>query len=447
MAVVLVALSCLAAGLKTAEIKGRCHPEVLRKGMHIGTGLIALPLPWMFDSVWSMIVLATFATAAMTATRSVGWLRQRVGTVMSGVGRDSLGEIYFPVAVAVIFVLSRGEPLLYVIPVLMLTLADAAAALVGVRYGQVRYQTSGGAKSLEGSAAFFLVAFFSVHLPLLLTTRTGRAESVLIAAILALLVMMIECVAWRGIDNLLIPLGAHALLRLYLDADTRLLLFHLLVAVSLTVFALTWRRRSKLDDSALVGCALFGYAVFAVGGWSWLVGPAGFFLTQAVFWPRSSGKRTHTVLAMLSVVSPGLVWLFVHAVTAEQWLLVPFTAAFATQLTLYGMTRTGIQPNHGGKRHPMRVLVNVGLGWVVVYSVTLLVDSGYRVINTGTALDAPSVATDLGYGLLGIGLAAIVFHFAMPLIYGPPLRSAAINPTFAVLGAVASLVAGVRWLF
>ena len=447
MAAVLAAFAILLVGLKVAEKKGRFHPEVLRKGVHVGMGLVVLPMPWVFDRAWPMIVLAILACGAMVATRTIRSLRRGIGTVMDGVGRESLGEIYFPIAVTLLFVLSRADWLLYVVPILMLTLADAVAALVGVRYGQLRYQTSDGIKSLEGSLAFFLVAFFSAHLPLLLLTDTGRAEAVLIATILALLVMMLECVAWRGLDNLFIPLGAHAFLRLYLGEGTELLLFHLLIAVLLSAFALAWRRRSKLDDSALVGCGLFGYAVVTLGGWLWLLGPAVFFLTQTMVWPRSTERRPHTVYAMLSVAGAGLVWLFAYSITGQAWLLIPFTGSFAAQLTLYGVSRIGLLPDRGPRS--LRLLGNIGLGWLLIHCPTLLIAS-FIGLGGGDPQapgpDLPGLLSDLGLGLLAIGLATMIFYRLVPRIYGPPLRATAINPTFATLGAVASLVAGLRWL-
>ncbi len=65
------------------------------------------------------------------------------------------------------FVLSDGRTLLYVVPILVLTFADAAAALVGVAFGRLRYSTVGGSKSLEGSAAFLGVAFLCAGMSLL----------------------------------------------------------------------------------------------------------------------------------------------------------------------------------------------------------------------------------------------------------------------------------------
>src|SRR5439155_15300388 len=120
----------------------------------------------------------------------------------------SLGEVYFPIAVAVLFVLYLQEPpeprarrlVLYCVPVLLLTLADALAALVGITYGRLKYPTADGSKSFEGSIAFFTCAFFCVHVPLLLFTDTKRAETLLVALLLAWLATLFESVAWNGLD-------------------------------------------------------------------------------------------------------------------------------------------------------------------------------------------------------------------------------------------------------
>jgi phytol kinase len=124
-------------------------------------------------------------------------------------------------AVGLLWWLSGGEALLFSVPVL--ALADAVAALIGVRYGTVRYKTHDGFKSAEGSIAFFAVAFLSVHVPVLLAGVTGRAESLLLASIVGLLVMLIESIFWRGLDNMFVPLGAFAFLSLYLNADAAML--------------------------------------------------------------------------------------------------------------------------------------------------------------------------------------------------------------------------------
>src|SRR5690606_12287860 len=121
---------------------------------------------------------------AMAAVKWLAALRATLGRVTGSVLRSTLGEICFPLAAGILFVLARGDRLLYSIPLLILTFADASAALIGVFYGVRRYTTSEGSKTLEGSLAFFQAAFLSTLVPILLFTTLGRAETLLIALLM-----------------------------------------------------------------------------------------------------------------------------------------------------------------------------------------------------------------------------------------------------------------------
>ena len=194
------------------------HPELVRKLLHIGMGLTVLTFPWLFNEIWPILILAGITVPGLMALRSSERLKERLGGVIDGVDRsESLGEVCFPLGVAGLFILSKGDPLQYTIPILLLTLADALAALVGVHYGRLLYATLEGYKSLEGSLAFFLVAFLCIFLPLFIFSNVGIFGVVLIALLLALLMMLVEAIAWRGLDNLLIPVVGFLLLNAFLN--------------------------------------------------------------------------------------------------------------------------------------------------------------------------------------------------------------------------------------
>jgi phytol kinase len=141
--------------------RGRLGPELSRKAVHVGMGLVCLSFPWIFRESWPVIVLAALAIIGLATVRVIPFLRKDVGAVLGGVERESLGEFYFPLAVAAVFLLAGGDALLYMIPILTLAVADSVGALVGVRYGFARYRTDEGLKSAEGSVAFFIAAFLS----------------------------------------------------------------------------------------------------------------------------------------------------------------------------------------------------------------------------------------------------------------------------------------------
>ena len=261
----MLTLGAMLGGLAVLQRRLDKHPELIRKLLHIGMGLVTLSFPWLFQVNWPIILLAVGAVVVLLLVKWRGTDQSGIRNVVYGVARDSLGEIYFPIAIVILFVLSKDDPVLFAIPVLILTLADAVAALIGVRYGQIHYSTADGVKSTEGSIAFFIVTFMSAHIPLLLLTSTGRVETLLIALILGVLVMLLEALAWRGLDNLFIPLGGYLLLKVYLTMDPSDLLMRLFASIALVVFVIFWRRKTTLLDSAALAGALIGYLAWAAG--------------------------------------------------------------------------------------------------------------------------------------------------------------------------------------
>lgn len=261
------------------------HPEMPRKTLHTVSGLLALTFPFVFVELWPVLLL-TSSTAILLAALKFMPACSPLRCSVSGVQRVTFGELYFPVAVAVVYWLAQGEShLLFVVPVLILTIADAACALVGISYGINRYV--GAAKSFEGSAAFVVAAFFCIHVPLLLWSSVGRGESLLIAATLALVLMLVEGSAPRGLDNLFIPIGSYFILRAYLELGAGALLLRLAITVGLIALILWSRRRTAVRDDKLLAGAFVCYVEGALFGWIWLAAAVIPFAVHAWLWPRT----------------------------------------------------------------------------------------------------------------------------------------------------------------
>lgn len=248
MGLVLAAFGVLMGGLRASRRGRSPEPELLRKLLHAGMGLVTLALPWLFRTAWPVLLLAGAFIAGLTALRASSKMRRRFGGVIDGVARESLGEIYFPLGVGLVFLLSGGDPIRFCVPVLILALADPAAALIGARYGHTRYAALGGEKSVEGSVAFFTVAFLSTEIALLLFTGTERSETVLISLALALAATLLEAVAGRGSDNLFVPVGGFAVLSSLLELDLSALVAGLGVTallVAVCVLVCRWRNLGR----------------------------------------------------------------------------------------------------------------------------------------------------------------------------------------------------------
>ena len=376
-------------------------PEVTRKIFHLGSGILTLTFPFLFRELWPVLVLTGASALPVAGITFLPGLRRRFGAVTRRVDRATLGELYFPVAIAVLFWLTRGDdPLLFVVPVLMLTFGDATGALIGRRYGITPYE--GGGKSLEGSVAFLVVAFLCVHVPLLLWTGLGRAESLLIAATLALLVMLLEGSAWRGLDNLFIPIGGYFLLRAYMPMDAAALTARLAVTVVLVSLIAVVRRRTTFEDDSLVAGAFLCYVAWAVMGWQWLTAPLAVLL--AYRWlsaaTRDNSRRMHGMPALLSVWAAAVAWISIANARGEPAMLFPYTIVFGAHLAMFGTSRLAAQ--FPAVRVSALFARAVVTGWAVVMVPWLVAEAGMRPPAHAAALAAA------GLGAIALGTTLFV---------------------------------------
>jgi len=91
---IILVLGCvvgLLLALARLQRKHKIHPEIARKAMHIGSGLVALSLPWLFQEGWPVLVLTLVATRGMVAVKYLKGLRENIGTVTGSVVRKTLG--------------------------------------------------------------------------------------------------------------------------------------------------------------------------------------------------------------------------------------------------------------------------------------------------------------------------------------------------------------------
>jgi phytol kinase len=428
-AAALAAFLLLFAVLQLIARTGRTRPEATRKLLHTGSGLLTLTFPFLFRDVRPVLLLTGASALVIAVVKFLPAARSRFGAVAHRVDRMTFGELYFPISVALLFWLTRGEdPLLFVVPILVLTLADATCALVGSRYGLTPYE--GASKSLEGSVAFTIVAFFCVHVPLLLWSSVGRIESLLIAATLALLVMLLEGSAWRGLDNLFIPIGGYFLLRAYLPMDVAALIARLTVTSGLVLLIVVWRHRTTLEDDSLVAGAFLSYIAWALMGWRWLVPPLAIFVAYAWLSPPTpdNSRRMHGVPAVLSIWSSAIGWVALAHATRRPELLLPYSIVFAAHLAMFGVSRLA----HQFRDQPLAPLFwrAVLMSWLIMLAPVVAI-TGAGVAGLGAA----------GWSLVAIALGVWVF-----VVLQPEIRDARQDARrWISQGAAAALASAIGW--
>lgn len=420
----------LFGGLQIYARVATTGPESTRKAFHTGSGALTLAFPFLFREVWPVLLLTGASALLIAGVKFLPALRHRLGRVTNRVERATLGELYFPLSVALLFWLTLGQdPLLYVIPILLLTFADATCALIGGRYGMTRYL--GASKSLEGSIAFAVVAFLCVHVPLLLWSGIGRVESLLIAATLALLVMLLEGSAWHGLDNLFIPIGGYFLLRAYLSMDAAALASRLIVTIALVVLIVLVRHRTTMEDDSLVAGAFLCYVAWAVMGWQWLAAPLAIATGYRWLSPKTAdnSRRMHDVPAVLSVWAAAIGWLALARSTENPAMLLPYTIVFGAHLAMFGTSRLANQ--FRDRALPILFWRAVITSWLIVMTPYVAIAG----LNAGAAIAALAA-------LAAIALGAAAFTAAQRQIRDVPQTTR----RWVMQAAAASIASMAGWI-
>lgn len=357
--------------LSSLERRFNLHPEIVRKLLHVVMGCLTMTFPFIFAEAWPVVALSIFSSifiAVLKTAKQSGW-----SNVVCAKGRSSIGEVCFPLAIGLVFVLGRGNLSLYLIPIIVLTLADAASAIIGMRYGTIHYDVVNSKKSIEGSIAFFLIASIGSFIPLVTLTQVDRMEALLVALILGVLATMFEGVAWHGLDNLIVPVGCYLVLKTHLGLPIDHLMPNLVVLVGLLAFVIIARHRTTLNGGALLGAALFSYTSFFVGGWPWLVIPMVMFLGYRRLLPRRFRQleNTHSIYGVISVASIGIIWLLFAEHLDVPNLIYPYTLAFASHAAI--MSIAHLRLTTLDRPHRYAILYSVLKAWCLLFIPLLLI--------------------------------------------------------------------------
>ena len=368
--------------------------EVQRKLVHIGTGLYALCLPWLFRDEWPVYMLLGLTIVVMLILRLPRIAKGGLGETLHGVERQSWGDLLLALAVGVVFALSQGQAILYVLPIATLTLADAAAALTGTRYGKQFFRVEEGQKSVEGSVAFFMITLILSMICLLLLTDVPRANVILLSLILAAFGTLVEADSWRGFDNFFLPTGLMLFLNMNLTApalDLGLLL--VIYAIAVGVF-LRLGPYLGLTPHAVRVYVVAMFLILSVTQLQNAVLPALVFAAHALSCRLAPCRADYPELDVVAA----------NCLSSFAWLPAGLVNEM-NALAFYGLTMLGLVVGFGGLS-------------LAGYPATIQI----------------SVTVGLGLAGLGLYLGLMTFNTATTMWAGTPMALAILTATITALG-------------
>ena len=193
--------------------------EVFRKILHIillGSIFVWTDAfaTWWVSAVAALLFIATVYPVLALAERMPGYSELLTERKRGEIKRSLV--VVFGMFAALICVCWGwlGEKYLVTASVLAWGLGDAAAALVGKRFGRhyIQWRLVEGRKSLEGTLAMFGVSFLSVMIVLIANGPVPWYGYAPISALTAAVCAVVELYTKNGMDTLTCPFAAAAVL-------------------------------------------------------------------------------------------------------------------------------------------------------------------------------------------------------------------------------------------
>ncbi len=178
--------------------------EIARKFIHIlaGVWIAFWPHYLPFDGIF---VLGCVALTLIIYSRFTTLLH-----AIYAVKRKTYGDIFYALAIISTSLLA-GEPWVFTVAILYLSVADGAAALFGSAWGKTNaykvFNYNNLQKSAIGTLAFFLLAVACSYMGWLSGgSEVIRNNALLVFVILPLVATLIENFSPYGVDNIITPL-------------------------------------------------------------------------------------------------------------------------------------------------------------------------------------------------------------------------------------------------
>ena len=192
--------------------KTRLRVEHTRKLVHFGTGLLTLLFPLYLTSHRQVLLLCGSFLGILVLSQKFDLLKS-----INAVDRKTYGSILFPVIVYGSYVASFvfNDLQLFYLPILILSISDPLAALVGKKYPFGKYVFLGHTKTWMGSTAFFVSSFLISILAFKLSPSMYSLNSLTMAALVASVACIAEGLSKNGYDNFSIPVAVMSTLYVF----------------------------------------------------------------------------------------------------------------------------------------------------------------------------------------------------------------------------------------
>ena len=188
-----------------AEKVLKSRPEFSRKFLHIMVGNMIFAMPF-FSNPWVMIIgltlPASIGTFLLTEYSPI-----KIENSMTESGH-ALGLFFYSAIWTVLLIVFGNNLWIVALAIVPLVYGDGFAALIGIKFGKVKFSIFGSTKSLEGSLAMFVVTSVMSVFVWMVFTSIGYSMpefNIVYILLISAVATLCEAFSYGGIDNLTVP--------------------------------------------------------------------------------------------------------------------------------------------------------------------------------------------------------------------------------------------------
>ena len=197
-----------------AELVLKTRPEVSRKFLHIMVGNMIFAMPF-FSDPWVMVWFLTLPiTIVLFFLTEYSPIKIENSVTESG---HALGLFFYAgiwtILIAIFATIAPAKDLKFFIWIVALAIVpmvygDGFAALIGQKFGRVKYTVFGGTKSLEGSLTMFVITTVMSVFVWMVFSSIGCVMpefNIVYIIVISAVATVCEAISYGGIDNLTVP--------------------------------------------------------------------------------------------------------------------------------------------------------------------------------------------------------------------------------------------------
>lgn len=197
----------------SAKIFEKKGIEFSRKYIHIMLGNWWFIAMYFFDNVW----FAMFVPITFIIINYISYKKNFI-KVMEREKQEGIGTVYYAIALFILTVVSFGiykDPLLGLVPNLVMAYGDGFAAVFGKLIKSKKYKLSRTKKSYAGSFTMLIITTLLVGGYLFLKHNEvfwQTSHWPLITVMIAYCITAVEAVSGKGSDNITVPISTLVML-------------------------------------------------------------------------------------------------------------------------------------------------------------------------------------------------------------------------------------------